>query len=272
MPIENTEMSFKLHDRTALITGPCNTMTQAIAMKFTQMGANVALIDRNIDKMQRFAAQLTDAREINERYGRAIAISADLAKSHHTQDAISRAAESFGGIDIYIDALMTTETKRFEDSDTLDDFDRIIEVNLRSPLMMTHGVLRFLKSRKRGRVIYLMQDVARLGLQGSGLIAATRSGLTTFARTLAGEVADSNITVNCVAIGLTEDFLLSSRPQESSRTSIQEMSQKIQQSFPQARLTEPERIANMIAFLASPLGAGVTGQTIAVSQGLSFLS
>lgn len=270
MPIESTETSFKLQDRTAILTGPCNSFNQAIALKFTQLGANVALIDRNIEKMERFANQLMDAREIHERYGRAVAIQADLSKLHHVQDAISKAAESFGGIDIYIDGLMSTDVKPFRDPQALDDLERMIDVNLRSPLMMTHGVLRFLEGRKRGRVIYLMHDLIRNGYPNNSLITVTRTGLSAFARTLSREVADKNITVNCVAIGVTEEFLLNQAAGES--VSIQELQQRLLQTQPHAQMVEPDRIANMVAFLASPLGIGITGQTVAVSQGMSFMS
>jgi 2-hydroxycyclohexanecarboxyl-CoA dehydrogenase len=272
MPIESTESSFKLQDRTALITGPCNGFNQAIAVKLTQLGTNVALVDRNIEKSQRFATQLSDAREINERYGRAVAVQADLSKPHHVQDAISRSAEAFGGIDIYIDGLMTTDVKLFKEPNALDDLDRMIDVNLRAPLLMTHGILRFLEGRKRGRIIYLMHDLVRLGLANNGLMAISRTGLTAFARTLSREVAESNITVNCLAIGVTEDFLLGQNPNEISKSSIQEAQARLNQLYPQATLMDPEKIANTVAFLASPLGSGITGQTIAVSQGLSYLS
>jgi 2-hydroxycyclohexanecarboxyl-CoA dehydrogenase len=272
MPIESTESSFKLQDRTALITGPCNSFNQAIAVKLTQLGTNVALVDRNVERSQRFAGQLTDAREINERYGRAIAVQADLSKAHHVQDAISKSAEAFGGIDIYIDGLMTTDVKSFKEPTALDDLDRMIDVNLRAPLLMTHGVLRFLEGRKRGRIIYLMHDIARLGLRNNGLMAVARTGLSAFARTLSREVAENNVTVNCLAIGITEDFLLGQTPGETSKTSIQEAQAKLAQAYPQALLMDTEKIANTVAFLASPLGSGITGQTIAVSQGLSYLS
>lgn len=272
MPIESTESSFKLQDRTALLTGPCNSFNQAIAVKLTQLGANVAIVDRNIEKSQRFASQLTDAREINERYGRATAVQADLSKPHHVSDAISRAAEAFGGIDIYIDGLMTTDVKKFKEASALEDLDRMIDVNLRAPLLMTHGVLRFLEGRKRGRIIYLLHDIVRIGLMNNGLMAASRTGLTTFARTLSREVAESNVTVNCVAIGVTEEFLLGQSPGEATKQSIQDAQTKLAASYPTAQLMDTEKIASTVAFLASPLGAGITGQTIAVSQGLSFLS
>jgi 3-oxoacyl-[acyl-carrier protein] reductase len=274
MAVESVETSFKLQDRTAILTGACNSFNQSIALKLTQMGCNIALIDRNVEKTQRFAEQLMDAREVHEKYGRATAIQADLSKSHHVQDAISRAAEAFGGLDIYVDGLMTSDLRKFKEPNALDDFDYILDVNLRSAMMMTHGVLRFLEGRKRGRVIYLMHDLARLGLPSNSLLAATRTGLTAFARTLSREVANDNITVNCVAIGVTEEFVLQygSAMAGGQSLSIQEAQQKLTQMYPFASMTEPDRIANVVAFLSSPLGIGINGQTIAVSQGLSYLS
>jgi NAD(P)-dependent dehydrogenase (short-subunit alcohol dehydrogenase family) len=270
MRLDSTETSFKLQDRTAILTGPCNSFNQAIAYKFTQLGANVALIDSNIDKLQRFANQLTDAREVNERYGRATAIQSELSNPKKVIEAVTKAAEAFGGIDIFIDGFMTTAVKRFRDPLALEDLDKMIDQNLRATLLTTHGVLRFLESRKRGRIIYLMHDLARMGFPQNSLMAVTRSGLSAFARTLAREAAEFNITVNCVAMGTTEEFLLSQVGTET--VSIQEAQGRLLQIQPNAQMIETEKIANMVAFLASPLGSGITGQTIAVSQGMSLMT
>lgn len=264
--MDNGSASFKLQDRTAILVGPCTTFNQAIALKLTSLGANVALIDRNIDKAQRFASTLMDAREVHERYGRAAAIQADLSKAHHVQDAITRAAEAFGGLDIYIDGLMSTDPKSFRDPSALEDIERLIDVNVQAPLLVTHSVLRFLEGRKRGRIIYLMHDLVRLGLAGNGVQAATRTGLIHFAKTLAQEISDSAITVNCVSMGATEEFLIS---QSKEPLSSQSALTKTREVFPRAQLTDPEKIANLVAFLASPLGAGISGQLISVNQGLS---
>ncbi|MES2855651.1 MAG: SDR family oxidoreductase, partial [Bdellovibrionota bacterium] len=261
--------------------GPCNTVNQSIAVKFTQLGCNVAMLDRNVERTQRFADQLMDAREINERYGRAISVQADLSKLHHVQDAVSRSAEAFGGIDIYIDGIMTNEPKPFSDPNALEDIDRLIDVNLRAPLMMTHAVMRFLQGRKRGRIIYLMHDIIRLGVPGNALLAMTRTGLSSFARTLAREIGDTGVTANCVAMGITEEYLMGQgkimdatpAPQGGvQKSSMQEWQRQLLSIHPQANMVETDRIANLVAFLASPLGAGVTGQTIAASQGMSLLS
>lgn len=273
------DASFKLNERTALLTGPCTTINQAIATKLTSLGCNVALVDRNIERSQRFAEQLMNAREINERFGRATSIQADLSKSHHVQDAASRAAEAFGGLDIFIDGLMTTDVREFRDPQALEDLDRLMDVNLRSPLMMTHAVLKFLEGRKRGRVIYIQHDVVRLGLERNGILAATRGGLPDFTRILAREIAANNVTANVVSLGVSEEFLIqqSSPPgtagsrglgAATTPTSINDALATLRGTFPKASMIEPDRVANVVAFLASPLAAGITGQTIVVNQGL----
>jgi 3-oxoacyl-[acyl-carrier protein] reductase len=268
MPIENSETSFKLQDRTALLTGPCHTINQAIAVKLTQLGANVAMVDPNIERAQRFAQQLMDSREINERLGRAHAVQADFSTANGVKDAVTRAAEAFGGVDIYIDGSVTTEARRFREAQSIENLDKLIDSNLRTPLMLTQAALRFLEGRKRGRVIYLLHDILRTGLAGNALGAGSRLGLSAFARSLAREEAEFNITVNCVAMGVTEELLMA---QAAPGQSIQETQAKLLQTYPHAVLVEPEKIANVVAFLASPLGAGITGQTVAASQGLTFI-
>ena len=264
MPIENTEATFKLQDRTAVLVGSATPVNIAIASKFTQLGANVAMVDRNIDALQRFASQIMDMREINERYGRAFAIQADFSKPHGAQDAISRSAEAFGGIDIFIDGSVTTLAGAFREPKALEDLEQSLDLNLRAPVQLTHAVLRFLEGRKRGRIIYLQHDLAQEGMINNSIAALTRSGLSAFAKSLSRELADKNITINCVAMGASEDFLLAQHRGESK--SIQEAQQILNKQYPFATLTEPERVANMVAFLASPLGIGISGQTLSVNR------
>jgi 3-oxoacyl-[acyl-carrier protein] reductase len=276
------DASFKLSERTALLTGPCTTVNQAIASKLTSLGCNIALIDRNIERASRFAEQLMNTREVNERFGRAVAIQADLSKPHHVQDAASRAAEAYGGLDIFIDGLLTTDVRDFRDAESLEDLDRLMDVNLRSPLMMTHAALKFLEGRKRGRIVYLQHDIVRLGLEKNGILAATRGGLTDFARILSREVLASNVTVNVVSVGISEEFLIQQNnppgapgargagaASAPNRGSINDALASLKVNFPRAAMMDPERVANTVAFLVSPLGAGITGQTIAVNQGLA---
>ncbi len=267
--MELVENSFRLQDRTAIITGECESINQAIGRKLTQLGTDVAFIHTHIDRSQKYCEQLMNNHEVNDKYGKAIAIKADFSKPGSYQDSISKVAESFGGADILIDNMSTNKLEFFKDLKFSDCLDPMIEMNLKAPLYFTHAALRFLESRKRGRVIYLLPDLARMGLAQNSLLAATRTGLVHFAKSLAREVQGSNITVNCVASGLSEEFLLGMNPDTKSLQASLEIAQK---KLPDAQLMDSERIANLVAFLASPLGSGITGQTIAVNQGMSMMS
>ncbi len=262
------ENSFRLQDRTAIITGDCESINQAIGRKLTQLGTDVAFLNTNIDRAQKYCEQLMNNHEVNDKYGKAIAIKTDFSKISNYQDSISKVAESFGGVDILIDNSSSNKIENFKDAKLHESLEAMIEVNLRAPLFFTHAAYRFLESRKRGRVIFLLPDLVRMGLAQNSLFAATRTGLIHFAKSFAREVHASSITVNCVASGLSEEFLLGQNPEAKSPQAALEMTQK---KHPDAQMMDSERIANLVAFLASPLGSGITGQTIAVNQGLTMI-
>jgi NAD(P)-dependent dehydrogenase (short-subunit alcohol dehydrogenase family) len=259
---------FKLQERTALVTGPCTSVVQSIATTLTQLGCSVVMADTNVDSHQRFAERLLDAREIHDRYGRAATVNADFSSLKGVQDTVSRAAQTFGGIDIYIDGLNAFDQKNFRDDGALSEMDQLLLLNLRAPLMITQTVLRFLEGRKRGRIVYLLHDVMRLGIGEFTVASAARGGLIQLARSLARETLKNKVTVNCLAVGISEELLLSFG---KNKLSIQAAQSELLKRFPEGQITEPERVAQTVAFLASSMGSAITGQTIAVSQGLSFL-
>jgi 3-oxoacyl-[acyl-carrier protein] reductase len=210
------ENSFRLQDRTAIITGEVDSINQALGRKLTQLGTDVAFIHTTTDRAQKFCEQLMNNYEVNDKFGKAIAIKIDLAKPANFQDSISKVAESFGGIDILIDNMSHNNLQSFKDANSLDGLDQFLNINLKAPLFFTHAALKFLESRKRGRVIYLLPDLARIGLQKNSMLAASRTSLIHFSKSLAREVQASNITVNCVASGLSEEFVLSQKLEAKS--------------------------------------------------------
>ncbi len=257
----------KLGDRTVLLTGATTSIGHGIAHALSELGANIAILDKNAEKVERLATQINDAREAKEYRGRAAAYATDLTKSHHAKEVISRVVEGFGGIDIYIDGLTLARNLTFESEEFFTELDRFLDVNLKSPLFITQQVLKFMKGRKRGRILYLIQDMSRLGYEGETLSSVSRLGLVGFSRSLAREVASYNITVNCLAIGPTEEYLLMRDPKASS---IHQAQQDLIKQIPQAKMMQPDDISGVISFLVSSLSSGITGQTIVVSGGLTM--
>lgn len=258
---------FALQDRTALILGPVTTTVRQIATTLTQAGANVALLDENHKNAQSLAQQLSDEREINDRFGRALAIQVDFQKPISCQEGLRRAAEGFGSLDLYIDAL----TQGFNYSEfakiEIDTIEKNLNMSLGLSLHMTHYMIPFLKGRKRGRVVYLFHDQAQMGLKNHSLLAAGRMGLLAFARCLARELQEDRVTVNCVGIGLTEDYLLATGELNSS---IEKVKEKFKQGVPWAQFNEPDRVAALVSFLCTTQALGITGQTLSASDALHF--
>lgn len=263
------ESPIKLSEKTVLVTGATTVIGSGLCLALSELGANIAILDKNVDKSQRIVDQINDQREVRAERGRAAAIPADLTKPHHAREAVSRVAEAFGGVDIYVDALTLARNLSFEDAGFFEELDRFVDVNLKAPLFLTQEVLRFMKGRKRGRIVYLIQDISRIGYPGETLSAVSRTGLIGFARSLAREVATYNITVNCLAIGPTEEYLLMRDPKAAS---IHQAQQDLIKSIPQAKMTLPDDISGVITFLVSGLSQSITGQTLVASGGLTMMT
>lgn len=250
-----------LRERTVLIAGPFSSTVQNVMMGLTHLGADVAILDSEANKATKFCQNILDQREVNEKSGRAIAIQVDLSKPEDVKEAVSRVAQSFGGLDIYLDAhLLNTPTPITLAGDTTE-VGPIIDFNLKIPLMLTQNIIGYLKGRKRGRIIYLLNQ-ATMNRSTQDLYAtAARTGLIQFAQSLAKHALDSNVMVNTLSIGMTEEFLSGHFPEA---TSIKDALEKMRALDPFVRITEPDRITNSIVYLSSQFGNAVTGQNISL--------
>lgn len=245
-------MDFNLKERTALIHGSFSTTVQSLMMGLTQMGADCVLLDTDNATSQRFCSQINDAREVNPKFGRAMSIKNPLKTEMDIRDGIGTAAQSFGSVDLFIDAKISNKPNRFKIGEPIDYLDEEIHQNFKVSVMLAHAVLNFMKNRKRGRILFLMND-----LSIDPILAGTRGALMNFAQTLAKQVTEHNVTVNTLALGLTEEWVLAQYPQAKS---IKEAVETMKQKEPALRITEPDKITNTVAFLLSQAGASLTGQ------------
>lgn len=258
-------MDALLRERTVVILGPVKTSMQNLVMGLTQLGADVAMIDVGADKLQKFATNVSDQREANPKFGRAAAISVDWNNPVSVKDAFGKAAQTFGSIDIYIDAMATalpTPLKIGEDDPQLTE---IINENLTVSLRATQVAAHFLKTRKKGRIIYLLQAAMSKSVFQDSVATAARTGLIAFSQSLAKELIDSNVTVNCMSLGLTEEYLLGHFPEAASLKEAQEKMRMADAANSKIKITEPDKITQAMTFLCGPSGAAVTGQHITIS-------
>jgi hypothetical protein len=251
------ENNFNLRERTALIVGPFSSTVQSLVMGLTQLGADCVLLDFDNSASQRFCNQINDSREINPKFGRALGIKSPMKTENDIKDAIGSAAHAFGSVDLFIDAQLNNKPNRYKIGEPLSYLDEEVHHNFKTSVMLTHGVLNFLKSRKRGRILYLMNEV-----YPDPVIAAARGALVPFAKSLAKQVAEHNITVNVLALGLTEEYILTQFPEA---TSIKEAVEKLKQRDPSLRITEPDKVTNTVTYLVSQYGAALNGQMISLT-------
>ncbi len=255
------DVSLSLRERTSVISGPLTTVTQNIASTLTQNGSDVVFIANKADAHQRVAQHLNDQREVNEKYGRCRAFEFNLDDPKVCKEAISKAAETFGCVDIYIDALGISTPAPFRNESSIEIFEELLQKQLKSSFHLSHAVINFLKTRKRGRIVYLITDECHSGFAMDSVHSLVRGGLSSFTRSFSKEIADLSCTVNTIATGLTEDYLLSHFTECKSIKEALEQMKKIDSS---ARLMNPENLANTILYLCSNLGSGISGETLRI--------
>jgi 3-oxoacyl-[acyl-carrier protein] reductase len=277
-------VEYPLRERVIAIVGPLSSTVQSLMNGFTKDGADVALLNNQASQAERFCAQLTDQREVSSKHGRAMAIQVDSSDSASIKEAIGRAAQSFGGLDVLIDAQLHNEaspldlnrqevlgskpTENVTASDSKNsilslesELDGILQKNLKSTLLWTAAVAGYLKARKKGRIIYLFNESCFRGQPEDALVSAARTGLVQFAASFSKSLAEHNVTINCLGISYTEEFLLA----RDSGSVIKAALEKQRSTDRFARITEPDKITNAIIYLIGPSGASINGQCIHLS-------
>ncbi|MDZ4678148.1 MAG: SDR family oxidoreductase [Oligoflexia bacterium] len=257
----------KLKDKTFVITGGTSDVGRALALNLTSLGADIAILDKNPEKARRIVDEISETREVKESFGKAAYFEVNLTDHKAVKEAVSKAAETFGGIDVLIGGLFTSKVSLINSPDYLEEFERMIDINTKSAVYTTQAIVPFMRGRKRGKIIYLISDLVRWGSEGESILAISRGGIIYYARSLARELASSNIAVNCVAMGPTEDYLLARDP---SASSIKVTEEKLLAAMPMGRTLRADEIAQVVTFLSSPLADAVTGQTWSVNGGLTM--
>ncbi len=265
----HVDTSLKLSEKTALITNACSSMGRALSLRLSELGAHVAMVDGPSKGGDRMADEIMNLREVHEKRGKAAFFQANYGDWKSMQDTVGRAAESFGGLDILVDTQIMEANVKFSQGFSESKFDELVQANLKTTLVMTQKACEFFKVRKRGRIVYLLQELHRVGFEGDAISGLSRSGLVTFAKALAREFIQDQVTINCLSVGPTEEYLLQKMP---GAKSIQVAHQELFKSYPGVKIADPNEVANLVAFLASPLASGVTGQCISAAGALSLLS
>jgi 2-hydroxycyclohexanecarboxyl-CoA dehydrogenase len=245
-------------DRVAIVTGGASGIGRATAVDLAREGATVVVAD--IDE----AAAEMAAGEIAA-FGHASARRLDVTDAAQARAVVDGIARELGRIDILVSNAGWDRAMPFVD--TSEEFwDRVISVNLRGHLAMTHAVVPHMVERGWGRIVTVASDAGRVGSTGEVVYSGAKGGVIAFTKGLAREVARQGINVNCVAPGLTDTPLLAGISEGADK-----LMAAIIRSIPLGRVGKPEEVARAILFFLSPDADYITGQTLSVNGGLTML-
>ncbi len=241
-------------NRVALVTGSGSGIGAAIARELAAGGAKVAVHYRgNAEGAHAVMTQITEAGGVCRIF------QADVSAADQATALVKQVQSELGGLDILVNNAGTTR-------DTLlmtmkeDDWDVVINTNLRSDYTVSKAAIRGMVRQKWGRIINITSVVGMSGQAGQANYAASKAGIVGFTKSLAREVASRNITVNAVAPGFI--------PTALTDILTEEQKSAILANTPVGRMGTPEEVAWAVAFLATERAGFITGHVLSVDGGL----
>jgi len=243
-------MQIDLTGRVALVTGSTRGIGRAIAETLTGCGARVAVVGRDADKAAEVAAQVSPE---------ARGFACDVADVASVTALVAAVEEAFGSIDILVNnAGLTRDNIMLRLKD--DDWDAVIDANLRGAFVAIRAATRGMMKRRWGRIINISSVVGLVGNKGQSNYAASKAGLIGLTKSVAKEFASRNILANAIAPGFIETDMTAAMTTEARSA--------LTAAIPLERLGSPNDIAGMVAFLASEYGAYITGQVLVIDGGM----
>ncbi|NJN67894.1 MAG: 3-oxoacyl-[acyl-carrier-protein] reductase [Chloroflexaceae bacterium] len=246
-------MNIDLSDRIALVTGSGRGIGRAIATTLAAAGATVVINDISHETTEE------TVQAIQADGGQATSILADISSAAEVERLVKETLDTYGRLDILVNnAGITRDALLMRMKD--EDFDKVININLRGVYLCTKAVLRPMMKQRSGRIINISSVVGLMGNPGQVNYAASKAGVLGITKSTAREVASRNITVNAVAPGYIETDLTHILSEEARNA--------ILSTVPLQRPGQPQDVAWMVCFLASDAAAYITGQTFAVDGGM----
>lgn len=239
-----------LEGKTAVVTGAARGIGKAIALKFAEEGANIAFTDLKLgDDTEALVKEL-------ESLGvKAKAYASDASNMQETEEVVANVVKEFGTIDVLVNnAGITMDTLLMRMTE--QQWDTVINVNLKSVFNFTKAVQRTMLKARSGSIVNLSSVVGVHGNAGQGNYSASKAGIIGFTKSMAQELGSRNIRCNAVAPG----FIITEMTGQLS----EEVKQKWAEGIPMKRGGTPEEVANVCLFLASDLSSYVSGQTISI--------
>jgi 3-oxoacyl-[acyl-carrier protein] reductase len=244
-------MKIDLTGKVALVTGGATGIGKVCAEVLAEAGARVAVADINLPGAQETVAAFKGG----------FAIRCDMADPDDVAAMCQKVTTELGGVDILVNNAGIISYKRGVGGITIDEWDKVLQVNLRGPFLACRGLMEGMKARRGGKIINFSSMAARVGGIEVGLhYSVSKAGLIGLTKTLAKEGGPYGINVNAVAPG----FIMT----EPVKKQLAGREPDYIGQIPLRRLGEPLDVANVVLFLASPLSDYITGLVIDINGGL----
>lgn len=242
--------------RVALVTGGTRGIGAAITECLVESGASVAAgYNRGRESAEKFAEKMS---------AKGAKISVHQGRVNDTDDCnrvVKEVMDRFGRVDYLINNAGITLDKTVRKM-TVEDFRQVLEVNLSGAFQMTKAVLEHMIERGSGRIVNISSVIGETGNIGQANYAASKAGLFGFSKSLALEMAQRGITVNCVAPGFIATEMVAAIPEAALA--------KIVEKIPQRRLGKPEEVARVVRFLLEDDSSYITGAVFSINGGLDM--
>ncbi|MBZ5541717.1 MAG: SDR family oxidoreductase [Acidobacteriia bacterium] len=250
----------RLAGKIALITGGGTGLGRACALRFAQEGARVALAGRRLEPLESAAA------EIRAGGGEALAIACDVTRAGDAARAVRETAARFGGLHVLVNNAGMLHVSSVE-SISEDDWDRVLEVNLKGPFLMSRAALPELRKAGGGAIVNIGSILGLVAMKERAAYCASKGGVTLLTKAMALDHAHENIRVNCICPAIVETdlvkelFTRAPDPEAARRARLA--------TIPLGRMGQPEDAAHLAVYLASEESAWVTGAAIPLDGGLT---
>ena len=243
-------MQIDLSGKNVLVTGSTRGIGRAIAETLAKAGARVAVVGRDLEKAQEAATAIGNGSQ---------GFACDVTDTTAVTKLVADVEAAFGSIDVLVNNAGITRDNlvmRLKD----DDWDAVINANLRGAFAAIRAVSRGMMKRRSGRIINISSIIGIIGNKGQANYAASKAGLIALTKSVAKELGSRNILVNAVAPGFIET--------EMTAAMTPEAREGLGKQIALERLGTPQDVAATVAFLASDLSSYITGQVLVVDGGM----
>jgi len=241
-------------DKNVLIIGASGGLGKHLTIGLANAGFNLALhYNENRENLDKTLSEIKNSKLKLKTYR------ADITNENEIEEMIKNVKQDFNSIDVLINnAGLSLNGMSWKLG--LEDWNKVISVNLTGPFLCTKHVLPLMRENNWGRIIYMSSVVSQIGVPGTAAYAATKAGLNGLCKTISKEIIKSNITANVISLGYFEAGLLYQIPED--------IRNQIKDSIPKKEFGNPNDVVECILYLCSENSGYITGQTININGGL----